>query len=222
MGLPASGRQRRRCSCRDPVQWPLLDEHQPVDWHGPVICPWSCGLSWHERGDDVGGAEDFVVFGQRDFQRESCAGLSADQRTRSVGFPAQNFLGEPGQIRNGRGGSCRRPAGRPGIAGDPGRCCGSRRLGPGPAPGSTRPAPPAERSRATADGRLLPGLLPSSSPRHRPEVDQADRLDSLGLHLIHIANPIRLGFKFPFEATQPLGPVALVGFKLPEFVFGET
>ena len=53
---------------------------------------------------------------------------------------------------------------------------------------------------------------------HRPEIDQAHRLHARGLHRIHRADAVGFGLQFRVEHRQTPGPVALVGFELPEFV----
>ena len=62
-----------------------------------------------------------------------------------------------------------------------GRCCGRPRPGPGPAPWGRPPGPPAAGSRATPGARAARDRLPWRLPRHRPEVDEPDRLDPPGL-----------------------------------------
>src|SRR4051812_6409244 len=54
--------------------------------------------------------------------------------------------------------------------------------------------------------------------RYRPQIDQPHWLDARGLHLVDLANPLRLRGQFLLQYDEPLVPVPLVGLKLAEFV----
>ena len=52
------------------------------------------------------------------------------------------------------------------------------------------------------------------SPRHRPEVDEADRLDALGFDFVDRPDVRGLGGQFLVDGVEAFVPVPLVGFKL--------
>src|SRR5258708_299956 len=91
-----------------------------------------------------------------------------------------------------------------------------------PAPAARRRGRPAGHSRSIPCAWRFPGLWPSRSPRHRPEINQSDRLDPLGLDLIERPDAIGLGGKLPVDRVEPLVPVPLVRFELTLLVVVEA
>src|SRR5437773_9814524 len=55
-----------------------------------------------------------------------------------------------------------------------------------------------------------------------PEIDEANRLDALGLHLVELANPVRLDSEIAVELRKPAPPRADVGLELPFRVLVEA
>src|SRR5262245_50790700 len=63
--------------------------------------------------------------------------------------------------------------------------------------------------------------LVMASARNGPEVDESDRLEASGFHLVARANAIGLGRQLVIQLLQPLIPVALVGLDLLSLVGAE-
>ena len=101
MGLPASGRQCAAVFLSR--SWPVGHCWMSISHLGVVSCPWSVVRCGENSRTTCVGRRTSRGIRAGPLPGDCTSGLSRRRSIRSVGFPAQNFLGEPGQIGNGRG-----------------------------------------------------------------------------------------------------------------------